>query len=542
MKHLFLSTFVAVFSFMGLALRAQDDAATFDKLVQDDSDVVSVIALYDTEIRSALFVGAGSPELVTRVGDLQKSSHESFKKAISAYTKEEQSKIWNLTRFPSLVSQLQQSSSRESAALDRLLQDYPEDVRVDAREIATKHPEVLGSVDLIRRDFEQRSAQILAAYSEPTRQAFGLLMKNPEAMSTLNDNMRMCVVLGDLYKRNPDLVRSRFQDMNIALVNRKAKDLEEWKAKMENDPDAQSELKQSARDFAESQGYAPQEYSETQPVVVERYVNVSYPYWSGYPWWYETPCWTPYPYWYHWGFYYSSGRTMWYGTPSWYFLSWHFRHRPNFGMYPHITNCYFDYFNYGPRRYYARCSYVTHNWYRTNRTRLADDFRDDRSRRIERIRDLSTGGIGTQRSGTGSSGSGSTGTGTGGRRTTTDRPTSTYPNPDPDVRRERTPVRPNPNPTTNPAPEPTRRQPSVPVQPSPVPETKERPNTMPRNPVPSPAPREVPRSVPRVEQPRSNPQPSAGSGTVRSNDNVRPVVTPKPSQAPSKSERPSSHP
>ncbi len=373
-----------------VALRAQNDKETLDKLFRDDSDAVAVIAAYDADVRSSMFVAAGSAELIARVSDLQRGSNESFKRAISAYSKDDQARIWNLTRFDGLISQLRNSPSRDKEAYERIAQSYPEEARADAVNVATTHPEVLASIDQIRSDFDRNAASLLAGYPENTRQAMNVLMKNPDALGMLNDNMRMSVILGDMYRRNPDLVQSRFRDLNLTLANRKASDMEQWKSQMASDPDAQNELKQSAADFAKDQGYASAAGSEVNPVVVNHYVAVPYGYWAGYPWWYDTPCWVPYPYWYHVGFYFHSGSIVWWGTPSWYFLHWHFHSRPHFTLYPHITNFYLDYFCWGPSRFYARSSFYTRGWYHRHVDYIQPDFRENRGARVDRIRQWNT--------------------------------------------------------------------------------------------------------------------------------------------------------
>ncbi len=552
------------FGFLGLwaqTVSAQDDRAALEKLMKDDSETVNVIALYDNPIRTDLFVAAGTSEGVARISDLQKTSNEGFKRALSSYSKEDQARIWNMTRFGALIGRIVQSSNRDQATIDAILRDYPEEIHADARYTIANHPEVLASVDMIRRDFDRNLEIILGVYPDRTRQAFQNLVKNPDALTTLNDNMRMSVLLGDLYKRNPELVQSRFSELNLQLANRKAKDLEEWRAQMQSNPDAQSELKQSAQEFAESQGYAPSSYANTQPAYVEHYVSTPYAYWSGYPWWYESPCWVPYPAWYHWGFYYSSGSMVWYGTPSWYFLNWHFRHSRHFSMYPHITNCYFDYFYWGPPRYYARCSWVTHRWYEGHRHYFADDFRDNHGQRIERIRDLSTS-IGPQRSGTGTPTSGSSGTGSG-RRTTVDRPGATgsgvprtAPTSTPNRMPSNDPVRSSPGSTPSNTPfeqprsnprssDPVRSDPGTTPSRTPV----EQPRSNPRSSEPSSGPRpsrDVPQSNPHVDQPHSSPSPR-GAGVVnraepRSSSPSSSPASPRPSSAPHSSERPSGKP
>jgi hypothetical protein len=201
--------------------------------------------------------------------------------------------------------------------------------------------------------------------------------------------MHLTVTLGDFYKRNPQLVKTEFETLNLELARQKAKDTEEWKQQMKNNPEASNEMKQAAQEYAKENGYNENDYHETSPVIIEHYHYYPYPFWCGYPWWYEHYYWYPYPYWYHWGFYFWHGEIIWIGEPSWFFVHWHFHHHHyhhHFHKYPHLTNHYFNYY-YGPRRSSSSNTNEVSGWVNGHRAEMPKDFLKNDAQRVDRIRE-----------------------------------------------------------------------------------------------------------------------------------------------------------
>ncbi len=522
------------------SVSAQDDRALLEKLIRDDSDVVNIIALYDDQVRIRLFEAASNGEIIARLSDIQRRSNDAFRKAISGYSKEEQSSIWNLTRYDGLLDKLTDGGRKDAAAVDAITANYPEDLRTDARNMSQRHPETLAAIAGIEKDFAQQTNSLLGSYPDKVQTTFKDLIHHPDALTLLNDNMRTCVLLGDLWKRDSKMVRERFSELNMQLVDRKAKDLAEWQETMQKDPDAKAEMEKSAADFASENGYKTTDNQLKQAPMIDNIHVVSYPYWSGYPYWYTTPCWYPYPYWYHCGYYYVGPRIHWWGPPSWLFLSWHFHHRGHFSMYPHITNCYFNYYYYGSHRYYTRGGHEVRRWFGVNRSNFPADFRENTVQRIDRIRGLSTTAVVPPAVGGRPSGEGggrvrpgsTDAVGNGGRQ-------RQAPAPDRPSGREVTP-RPNPafpsNPRTpesprnrpdQPRPTPNNPQPR-PSSPTPQPRPSS-PTPQPRPSNPAPQPRQ-----PRVEQPRvEQPHRETSRPRVAPSPPPAPKVQPAPREAPS---------
>lgn len=361
--------------------------AEFSQLIIDDSVDVNSISLYPKDVRENIFKVSTHPEGIAKIDDAQKKSQESFKKLISSFSKAEQQKIWNLTRYDDLISQLASAKGRKKK-IEILLQKFPSDIHDDALEYGTNQKELIASLDDVNKNFNSEFNSIASAYPAGDQEAFRNMLSVPEAFSLLSTNMHLTVHLGDMYKTDPVFLRQQFDSLNLVAAEQKTREAEEWKKEMKENPEAQSEMRESATEYAKENGYEEKDYSESDPRVVEHYVYVPYPYWSGYPWWYEYPYWYPYPYWYHSGFYIWNGEVIWIGPPSWYFVHWHFHHHPHFYHYPHITNVYINHYYYGPRKSFSRNSVEVQEWMNANETSLPRDFKTNTLQRVDRIREF----------------------------------------------------------------------------------------------------------------------------------------------------------
>ncbi|MCX6292154.1 MAG: hypothetical protein NT126_10370 [Bacteroidetes bacterium] len=382
---LFTGLFVSI-SFLISAQAQNDNRTRMEQLARYDSADVNALAAYPENNRKTCFEISSHPEGIVRLNDIQKHSNEQFKTILSSYSKEEQQKIWNLTRYQGLTGQLVAGGKKNSSETETILKDYPKEIHDDAVNYSTNHFELLENIEKVNTQFNSSFENIIREYSPETQSAFREIIRTPEVITILNNNMHMTVQLGDLYKRNPEMVMNYFSELNLELAQQKAKDLAEWKETISKDPDAKKELKQSAEEYAKENGYAENDYRNVNPVVVEHYVYMPYPYWCGYPWWHAEPYWYPYPHWYHWGFYYWQDDFVWIGPPSWFFLHWHFSHHTNFYHYPHITNSYLHYYH-GPRRAVVSNTVVVHSWVRDNRNNLPHGFLKDDAQRPDRIKE-----------------------------------------------------------------------------------------------------------------------------------------------------------
>ncbi len=366
---------------------AQSVSEEFKKLADNDTSDLRLLAAYPTEVRKNILITTTHPEAVARLSDIQKVSSEKFRTSVSGLSKEDQTRVWNLTRYDDLINNLSATKGK-SKRVESVLLKYPKDIHEDGRWIVEEHPDLLKQIESISSGFNTSFQEQQKNYSPDQQQALAALLQTPEVISLLNDNMRLTVLLGDMYKKDPVTLQQQFDSLSLVVAQDQVRERDELKKAISENPEAASELKKSAEDYANENGYDESEYRSGNNVQVTEYVYLPYPYVYGYPWWYEYHYWYPYPYWYHWGFYYSGNVIIWVSPPSWYYMHWHFHHPHHYTDYPHLTNVYIDHYYYGPRRSHVRNTREVTNFIRRNEAILPEDFKEATHLRADRIREL----------------------------------------------------------------------------------------------------------------------------------------------------------
>ena len=197
------------------------------------------------------------------------------------------------------------------------------------------HHQLLDDIDALENSAEDAFSAILEAYNEVTQANLRRLSELPEILTILTDNIRVTLLVGDLYAKEPEWVLHKADSLNLVVARQQAEELDDWKESLQNDPQAQDELLASAESFAKEFDYDDEYYDwddegwqsdeVTGEVIVRHHYYHHYPYWFGYPHWYGYPCWRPNPYWYDWGFYIGPARSIVVvGLPSFHFTNWYF--------------------------------------------------------------------------------------------------------------------------------------------------------------------------------------------------------------------------
>jgi len=386
-KTIFLALFFAGTSFIG---RAQDnDQAMMQQIEHDNQAAIDAIALYPADTRKDILEASRYPEVLVRLNAMQKQSKDQFADMLSPYSREEQEQIWNLTRYPLLITELANDHRKSGPELEEIVSRYPEEIRQTAREQETRNHELLIQIDRSNENYHANMDRLLMNYSRVTDAAFHNLIKQPEVLSTLYDNMQMTVVLGDLYKTDPQYVLFETDSLNQALTAQNAQGAAEWQQSLNENPQAQQEYTQAAEEYAQENGYQPQEYTDDLTPDVTNYNTYAYNWWFGYPTWYTTPCWDPYPFWYDWGFYYGRGhRPVFFGMPSYHFMNWYFYNPEHCRRYPEFgSHCYGYYSSHRNGRYSNPVSRGVNDWRRNNKDVVTKDWDNDRAGRSQRFKE-----------------------------------------------------------------------------------------------------------------------------------------------------------
>ena len=312
---------------------AQTDKELLAQLAEENQTAVNALVLYPEETRQSILETTLYPEALIKLESVQQTTSASFKNLVEQYPQEVQELIWDLTRYPELIPNLVQLGSDNRSDVDLLLKNYPEIIHSRVWNAYNHHYPLLTAISDLQQSADRAFEALLANYPPTAQEAFRELIDLPEVLTLLTENIRLSILVGDLYRSDPEWIMHKTDSLSREVTRQNARELQDWKQSLEDDPAARDELEASAKEFAEANAYDDLYYdadgSSEDPDVdrtrVVEYHYYHYPFWFGYPYWYNYPRWRPYPLWYDWGFYFYPDRriTVIY-LPSYYFIHWYF--------------------------------------------------------------------------------------------------------------------------------------------------------------------------------------------------------------------------
>lgn len=385
---------------LATAMWSQSNEDRLQQLLEDDPETLNALIAAEPDVQAAALEAATRPDILSQLQKTQDRSRAEFEAIVKPYSQETQQILWDLSRYPRLISRLAKEGKGSEIAIREILRDYPEVIHPRAKEASQYYYNLLVKIDDLESRTNREFNTLLNEYPRGTQDAFRKLLDNPEALSALGQNKNTTEWLADLYKNDSNWTLRRFNELNRERVAGNTQELQDWKSGLESDPEAVNEFTESAQAYAKEYGYDDEYYGEdfedqayydnTRPerVVVRNYYNYHYPYWFGYPRWYRAPRWRPVPVWYDYGFYARPGRpVVFVRMPSFYFVNWYFYRPYNHYRYARLSSCFVDYYYRHPRSYNTIVINVN-NWKYRNRAVVSDDWLRDRNNRVERLREF----------------------------------------------------------------------------------------------------------------------------------------------------------
>lgn len=386
MKTLIYTFLLLIFTITGV--NAQQ-VTTHTPWTKEDLAAINALALYPDSTRMEIFTACEYPAIIVNVASLQKNSSAAFADLVSSYSQTKQEDVWNLSRYPGLITKIVDGGKKSKDELDAILLNYPGEIHDIAVKYGRDEYELLKKVDDLQLNTNQQFNDIISQYPADVQKTFTDLLQMPEVMSLLNDHLALTVRVGDKYRRDPQYVMHKSDSVAAVEAQVNAQQLVDWKQTMATDTNARNDMKAAANEYATDNGYdtkavdAPMDSNQVDNTAVYPYT-----YWFGYPSWYPYAYWYPYPYWYDWGFYYDAyGDMIFFGFPSFYFTNWYFWYPHHWNRYPHLGSAYIHHY-YGPHRLNTMSRQVVHNWVHANRPYLPADFihGNSEANRVEAIR------------------------------------------------------------------------------------------------------------------------------------------------------------
>ncbi len=359
---------------------AQSDKELLAQVAAENQMAVNALVLYPQETRQSILEATLYPEALIKLESIQKTTSESFKNLVEQYPQETQETIWDLTRYPELIPNLVQLGFDQSSEVDLLTNNYPEIIHSRIWDAYSNHFTLLVRINELQQSANRAFGILLSDYPGPAQEAFSTLIDLPEVLTLLTENIRLSILVGDLYRADPEWLLHKTDSLNMVVARQNAQELEDWQESLKEDPEAKQELETSAKEFAEANAYDDLYYdgeeayaNEAQTQIVE-YHYYHYPFWFGYPYWYTHPRWRPYPVWYDWGFYfYPDRRISVVYLPSYYFIDWYFRYPHHHYRHPRLSAHFIRYYQRHPRSNNSICNNV-YRWQNSNKKIITDDF------------------------------------------------------------------------------------------------------------------------------------------------------------------------
>ncbi len=334
-------------------------------MIDDNRTTIEVIAGCDVKLRPHILLLCESPELLTKIEELQQRSQNQFKLIIERYGRDAQAAFYEMARYPSLISELVATGRPSNTDIERIIEKYPQDIRAITQKNAVAYYEVLLQIERLNTEIDRAFKYELEKYPTQTAESVNMLLGYPEVISALVDDKPFTQLLGEVYREDAQWVNGQITEVAQQLAAQNKDDLEAYKNQIQKDPQAYNEMLDASDKFSRENNEVRYLENSTDPIIETRVVNC-YPYWFGYPYWYADPYWRPRPLYYHTGLYRNNGGSVSIvGLPSGFFLNWHSAYHPK--LYPHLSYHYYNFYenHYMKRFREAPHAFPHHGFYRS---------------------------------------------------------------------------------------------------------------------------------------------------------------------------------
>lgn len=348
-----------------------------EALLKAHESAAETIILYPEEIWESALMVATRVDAIEKIQELQEWSEAKFRKAVSPFSRMEQERFWNISRYPELVDDLIQLGRRQKRRWKKILNKYPEEIREDALHVASEHFSVLIEMQKIHRRFVRDYSAYIVCYPKSYQRAMDAIISHPEVFSLMVLHMELTKKVGWYFRKNPHKAIVYARKYQLQVAKKLARARRDWEADLKEDPKAMKDLKLAAEIFADEQGLSKQVVPE-----LNRHISVQlrpYPLWCGVPSWHVEAHWYPYPCWYHWGFYVSrGGNEVVFNLPSIHFAMWQFRKAKH---YPHLARIFLRQYSCHPS-VRSGCLEGTRRYVTNNRIQRPRSWLKQHERRI----------------------------------------------------------------------------------------------------------------------------------------------------------------
>ena len=389
---------------ISVILKGQTIQNLENDLNSEDSTALVKIASYPDSLRKDILVVCQEPSFLIKTEMLQKNSSQSFRDLVDKFSKEDQTNLWNMTRYPELISEIVTGEVKSKEELKLISKKYPQELESSIIKYGQKDYSTLSTINNLYINTNKEYENIISEYSNKNKASFQKLIKHPDILNVLSSNMHLTVILGNMYNTDPKYTLLMLDSIKIKQEIQTEKEKQEWISGLEKNPEAKKEMEQVAKEYLnkekennvfEDDVYSSSTSDENIKIVNSNTTTINtpinpYPYWFGYPYWYDFPYWYPYPYWYNLGFYWGASGIVYIGLPSSYFMHWYFFNPHHHYYYSNFSDYCIGhhYSHYGPRFQRTDFNSEIHRWEKANEPNLPKGYLNADNNRPKRIKEL----------------------------------------------------------------------------------------------------------------------------------------------------------
>ena len=397
-------TFLIIALSISILLNGQNKSNLEKTLNTEDSTALVTIANYPDSLRTDILVACREPSFLVKTELLQKNSSQSFRTIVENYSKEDQKNLWDLTRYPNLISEIVISKIKTKEDIKTIANKYPKEIQPAILKYSEKYYNTIVAINNLYINTNLEYEKIIASYPIENIKSYRKLINHPDILNVLSTNMHLSVILGNMYSTDQKHILNMLDSIKIKQDIQIEKEKKEWKEGLEKNPEAEKEMEQVAREYINKETnidlndddvYSNSTSNKNVDIITTNapLLNATispYPYWFGYPYWYEYPYWYPYPYWYNFGFYWGSSGIVYVGLPSPYFMNWYFFNPHHHFYYSNFSDyCIGHHYNhYEPRFQRTDFNSEIHRWEKANEPNLPKGYLNSDVNRPNRIKEL----------------------------------------------------------------------------------------------------------------------------------------------------------
>lgn len=319
---------------------------TFEEEVAKDPGVMDQWVTYPKEYWQPMLIASQYPEVLGKIGRLQSKTRRQFQNLVRSLPRDQAKQVYDLIRYPQILEAIGGDQKLSRGTIKKLSQDYPKDVQKAALDLGRKQHDLMRQINQLYAESQKEFDRMIQVLPPNGQQAYQKLLKIPELLSSMEENMPLAMKMGAAYREDPSGVEGQLQVWQEEAEKRNQETIAGWNEDLKKDPNAVEDLKKVAKDYANE--YDMDVYPvEDTPSTTQVYVSINpYPYWFGWPYWYPYAWWRPYPYWWGLGFYFGPywGIGFW-GYPSYWYSRWWWGYPNHFYRYPYASSYYWRNYN-----------------------------------------------------------------------------------------------------------------------------------------------------------------------------------------------------